>query len=224
MRKPFRAASLTLALILTVSVPPAVVALVGGWATITVEDLPEYAIAGEPLDLRFTVRQHGVELLSDLRPTVEAKSGKAIASSAARPAAKGVYVATITPPESGDWTVTIHSGFGNSKLTLLPIQAIRRGAAIPTPHMDADRGRRLFVAKGCVGCHMRNEAGLAMGETFAPELTGKRYQADFLRKFLTDPEANPTRTGTFRMPNLALKPAEIASLVAFINSDRSAGN
>jgi len=224
LKKPSRAVSLTLALVLTVAVPPAVVALMGGWATITVEDLPDYAVAGEPLNLRFTIRQHGEELMSDLRPTVEAKSGLVGASAVARPSSKGVYVATITPPDAGEWTVTIHSGLGTSKLTLLPIQAIPRGAAVPPPLSDPDRGRRLFVAKGCVGCHMRNEAGLAMGESIGPELTGKRYQADFLRRFLTDPAANPTRTGTFRMPNLALKPAEIASLVAFINSDRSAGN
>ena len=198
--------------------------LVGGWAVVTVEQLPEYAVAGEPVTLRFMVRQHGVDPLKNLRPTIDARAGgNPAASVAARPGkTAGQYVATFTPPEPGDWTLTIHSGFGNSKLTLLPIPAIRQGAPAPAALADSERGKRLFVAKGCVGCHLRSEAGLAIGEKIGPELTGKRYQAEFLRRFLADPAANPTRTGTFRMPNLLLQPAEIGALVAFINSERTA--
>jgi hypothetical protein len=36
--------------------------LAGGWAVTTVTDVPEYAIAGQPLTLSFAVRQHGVSL------------------------------------------------------------------------------------------------------------------------------------------------------------------
>ena len=53
-----------------------------------------------------------------------------------------------------------------------------------------------------------------------PVLTGKRYEAAWLRKFLADPAANATHTGTFRMPNLGLKESEIASLAAFVNAER----
>ena len=32
----------------------------GGWCVVTVDDLPEYAVAGQPLALSYTVRQHGM--------------------------------------------------------------------------------------------------------------------------------------------------------------------
>src|SRR5216117_4585908 len=51
------------------------IATFGGWAAITVEDLPDYVVARQPLVLSFMVRQHGVRPLSGLNPTVEAKSG-----------------------------------------------------------------------------------------------------------------------------------------------------
>ncbi|MGQ0701631.1 MAG: c-type cytochrome [Gemmatimonadales bacterium] len=199
----------------------------GGWAIVTVEDLPEYAVAGQPLTLRFTVRQHGVSPLAGLIPRIEAKSDNGqprVLATARQPAgrAAGQYAVTFTLPAPGEWTVTIHSGFGNSKLTLLPIPAIRHGTTAPVTLAAAERGRRLFVAKGCIGCHTRNEDGLGKGEEIAPELTGKRYQPEFLGRFLSDPAANPTRTGTFRMPNLGLGSEEIAALVTFLNGERTA--
>src|SRR3954452_10865809 len=36
--------------------------LAGDWATITIAIFPEYAVAGEPLNLTFTIRQHGQPL------------------------------------------------------------------------------------------------------------------------------------------------------------------
>ena len=202
--------------------PPAG-AFFGGWAIVTVEQVPEYVAAGEPVTLRFVVRQHGVEPMKGLRPTIEARAGGKTARAAAEPGrSTGHYVATLSLPEPGSWTLTIHSGFGTSQLTLLPIPAIRPGTTAPSALAESERGKQLFVAKGCLGCHVRNEVGLAGGETIGPELTGKRYQAEYLRRFLTDPAANPTRTGTFRMPNLALQPAEIGALVAFINGERTA--
>src|SRR5260370_1060021 len=53
----------------------AIAALFGGWAVITVEDLPDYLVAGQPVSLTFTVRQHGVRPLEAVAPTVEARSG-----------------------------------------------------------------------------------------------------------------------------------------------------
>lgn len=45
---------------------PAAAFTFGGWAVVTVEDIPEYAVAGRPFDLTFTVRQHGMGLLDKL--------------------------------------------------------------------------------------------------------------------------------------------------------------
>ena len=43
---------------------------VGGWAAVTVDDVPEYLVAGKPVTLSFVVRQHGHTPLGDLSPTV----------------------------------------------------------------------------------------------------------------------------------------------------------
>ena len=101
-------------------------AALGGWATITVEDLPEHLVSEQPATLTFTVRQHGVHLLDDLKPTLEATTaGGAVVRSAAAPAGEsGRYVAIFTLPSPGDWTIKIESGFGTSRSTLEPITAI----------------------------------------------------------------------------------------------------
>ena len=50
-------------------------AYLGGWAAITVEELPDYVVVDRPVTLTFTVRQHGVTRLSGLRPRIEARAG-----------------------------------------------------------------------------------------------------------------------------------------------------
>jgi mono/diheme cytochrome c family protein len=197
----------------------------GGWATVTVEDVPDYVEVGKPLPLTFMVRQHGVTPLKGVHPMIEARSGGNAARTMAEPGKEtGQYVAALALREPGEWTITINSGFGNSKLTLLPIRVIASGSPAPAALAADERGRRLFVSKGCVGCHTRNDVDVGAGATIGPVLTGKRYEAAWLRKFLADPAANATHSGTFRMPNLGLKQAEIGFLVAFVNAERGGGN
>jgi mono/diheme cytochrome c family protein len=201
---------------------PALPTLVGGWAIVTLEQLPDYLVVARPATLTFMVRQHGVTPLKGVHPTLEARAGNQTAQGTVVPGGKeGQYVATFTPPQPGDWTLTFHSGWGNSKLKLLPIKAIEAGGIAPVALAQAERGRQLFVAKGCVGCHVRAEGDVGSGESIGPALTGKRYQAEFLSRFLANPAANATNTGTFRMPNLGLQAAEIAALVAFVNAERT---
>jgi mono/diheme cytochrome c family protein len=197
----------------------------GGWAVITVEALPDHVVAGEPVTLAYTVRQHGVTLLGDLTGgEVTARAGdREVRAAPAAQGERGRYAATLTLPRSGDWTITIRSGFMNSQLTLLPLTAIASRGAAHAPLPDAERGRRLFVAKGCGTCHVRGELGgtLAVG----PELTGRRYPAASLATFLADPSvATPATAALARqsrggmMPNLHLTRTEIASLVAFLDA------
>jgi cytochrome c2 len=205
---------------------PSLGALMGGWATVTVDDLPDYVETGKSLTLTFMVRQHGVTPLKGVHPTLEARSGGNTARADAETGrVDGQYVATLRLAQPGDWTITINSGFGSSKLTLLPIRAIASPGVAPVALADDERGRRLFVSKGCIGCHTRADVDVGGGETIGPVLTGKRWQADFLRRFLADPAGNATHTGSFRMPNLGLKQAEIAYLAAFLNAEaRTPGN
>lgn len=199
---------------------PSLAAVVGGWATISVEQVPDYLTAGKPVTLTFMVRQHGVTPLENLHPRVAARAGKAEAEANAVPGrVAGQYSATFTPSEPGDWAITVQSGFGNSNLKLLPIRALAAGAA-PIVLTEAERGRHLFVAKGCVGCHVRADVAVEDAPAIGPELTGRRYPADFLKKFLADPASTgPARTRAGPMPNPHLTPQEIVALAEYINRE-----
>jgi mono/diheme cytochrome c family protein len=118
--------------------------------------------------------------------------------------------------------LTINSGFGSSHVDLDPIAVIGAGQSSPA-YAAAERGRRLFVAKGCVTCHMHGDVAGSGVVQVGPELTALRLPADFLQKFLADPSILPAAQQTNGgMPNLELKPAEIAALVSFINGEGAA--
>jgi cytochrome c553 len=149
------------------------------------------------------------------------KSADAQVTAVARPVGeKGHYVATLTVPSAGEYKTRIESGFGSSENNLLPLRAIAAGAQPPRPLADADRGHRLFYAKGCVTCHVRGSEGTD-GIKAGPDLTGRRYPPDYVAKFLADPDKSPLSKSIAKpwMPKLDLKDREIASLVAFINSE-----
>jgi hypothetical protein len=180
-------------------------------------------VARRPVSLTFTVRQHGVHPLTGLEPRVEATSGRLTAAAAAPAGAEaGQYTATLVLADTGDWAITIHSGFGNSSTTLLPLRAIAPDAPAPPPLAEAERGRRLFVAKGCITCHLhRDLSTTSLG--IGPELTTRRFPPEYLTRFLANPPAvYAAAAGAPQMPNLHLKAPEIAALIAFINTERHA--
>jgi len=199
----------------------------GGWAVVTVDDLPDYVVAGQPIKLSFVVRQHGMTPLDGLQPVVDAKMGSStISVKAQQPggmfsAEAGRYIATLTLPRTGEWTVTIQSGFGAQPAPTLPLRAVNSGAA-PQALSDIERGRRLFIGKGCFTCHVNTEVTTARSLSVGPELTGRRYPAVPLAKFLANPDSMQLtqlpRSQWVKMPNLGLKEREIASLVAMINT------
>jgi cytochrome c551/c552 len=194
---------------------------IGGWAVVSVDNMPEYFVAGKPLVLTFAVRQHGQSPLEGLKPSIRAKSGsKVVEGRAWELPAAGNYRATLTVPQTGDWDITIESGFGASKGKLLPLRAVDSTQKIVALHA-ADRGRQLFAAKGCVTCHVHRAVDIdAMLKDFGPELSDKRFAPDYLAKFLADPTIKPQAPNKPTMPNPVLRENEIVSLVAFINSER----
>lgn len=210
-------------------------ASLGGWAVVTVKKIPDAWIAGKPLQLTWQVRQHGVSHIEGLQPTLEARAGSRRVRGTTWPfdedGEKG-YRGRITFPEPGEWQVTIHSGFGRSRAVLIPWRVVDsvapvRGtveehlrtigvAALP----EAERGRRMFAAMGCVTCHVHRAVGIA-GEVsdVGPDLTDRRFPPDYLARFLADPSIKPPTNGK-RMPSLALRDKDIAPLVAFINAQQ----
>ena len=189
-------------------------AYAGGWAIITVNQLPEYAVAGQPLTLTFSVRQHGKTLLSELHPTIQtaAPGGRTIKVAAMRTASPGEYSARLTFPQAGEWKITIVSGFNTSTTTLPVMKVLGAGSPPPPPFSPATRGVRLFTSKGCIGCHRHVEVNPERKTDPKFDLTGKRLPADYLKKFLADPSIKPAE-----MPNLNLNSDEIEALAAFIN-------
>ncbi len=188
----------------------------GGWAVTTIHELPDYAVAGQPLTLAFTIRQHGRDPLAGLKPEVEARIGATTLRMLAEPGgAKGEYRSTLTLPSAGRWTLAVRTGFGNSQVTGLPLDVITRGAA-PVALTAAARGERLFAAKGCVTCHVDIDVG--------PPVTGRGLPGDYVSRVLADPQkALAGRRGADLMPNLHLAQGEIAALSAFLSgSSRSA--
>ncbi|HYK82095.1 MAG TPA: cytochrome c [Gemmatimonadales bacterium] len=198
---------------------PAIAAFLGGlggWAVITVEDLPDYLVAGEPVSLTFTVRQHGVRPLEALTPTIEARSGSLRERVAATPGREaGQYTASLAVPQAGSWTVTIHSGFLSSTTTLVPLEAVAASSRSLPELAETERGRRLFVAKGCATCHLHGVVG--------PDLAGVRVPPDFLKQFLANPAILAAASHqAFPMPNLHLKAGEIDALVAYLTAETPA--
>lgn len=204
---------------------PLIAAYAGGWATVTVDSLPEYLVAGRPTNITFSIRQHGMNMLGDLNPRIEASSGKSdFVARAVATNREGYYTATVTPPASGDWTLTIRSGFGKSDLTLLPIPVIANGARPVAAMALPARGHALFVAKGCATCHEHARVKGSGMYKVGTDLTVARLQPAYLEKFLADPSIKTDwKNPGSKMPNLQLKPAEIASIIAFLNANTTGG-
>jgi cytochrome c2 len=113
-------------------------------------------------------------------------------------------------------------GLGLLLLSVLPIPGLTPAAAMPTAlpasvvasPPDAEYGRALFSAKGCVVCH--HHSAVAEASTFdvgAPDLTHYPADPQFLRRWLADPKAIRPAT---RMPNLDLHQDEIEALITFL--------
>jgi mono/diheme cytochrome c family protein len=190
------------------------IAFAGGWATITLNDFPDYAVAGKPLNLTFTIRQHGQTPLAGLQPRVRATTANGRVATAVVKAGitRGEYTAALNLSEPGEWTIGIDSGFNTRAMTLPSLKVIAAGTPTPTSFSPATRGLRLFTAKGCVGCHRHIEVNPEHKTDTKFDLTGRRFQQDYLKKFLADPSIKPAE-----MPNVNLKQDEIEALAAFIN-------
>lgn len=86
-------------------------AFAGGWAVITLDELPTDVIAGQPLTIGFTVRQHGVTPLNGLYPTVTASLSQEepLNVQAQADGKPGHYTATLIFPKEGDWHWSIQA-------------------------------------------------------------------------------------------------------------------
>ncbi len=72
-------------------------------------------------------------------------------------------------------------------------------------HADVNRGRKLFYAMNCYGCHKID--GMSEG-TLGPDLTeaGKKFKIDYLWESIVEPRAN---LATSFMPKFDLSEADV---------------
>ena len=193
----------------------------GGWAVTTVEDVPELAIAGKPFDVTYTVRQHGFTLLSRLTGAVTASTGNQQRTFPAVDLGEGMYRSRVTLASAGTWTIRIHAGFGDKSGTTFTVRTLDPSTAAPPTMPAFDRGQQLFVAKGCATCHSHQLTKQSYGVQAGPDLSEPKFGAAYLQRFLSNPSTKTDWRGDARMPNLGLKPAEIMSLIAFLNREKS---
>jgi cytochrome c2 len=110
------------------------IAAAGGWAVITIDELPTEITAGRAFSIGFTVRQHGKTLRSDLKPIVRFTRSDARESfevTAQRQGDEGHYAAEIEFPGAGQWNwhVDIEQfGMITQPMPMLKVQAVPAGA------------------------------------------------------------------------------------------------
>ena len=193
----------------------------GGWAVVTVKDLPEYVVAGRQYTLEFQVRQHGRTLLNGLHPRLEMRSTQRdLGSVAAVPKGQedGTYTVTFTAPApaADRLVLTLQSGFGNSELHLYPVAVVASGASRP-PMALAERGQALFVAKGCNTCHANSDLSSRPDNTVltvGPALGGRHLPSELVIQKVKHPASET-------MPDLRLTDAEAAAIAAFVSGERA---
>jgi cytochrome c2 len=108
MKRILSALGLTFLLAMTFTIT----ALAGGWAVITLDELPGEVAANQPLEIGFMVRQHGVTPLEGRSPVITAQlagSNKSVSVLAIEEGDVGHYAATLTLPQAGEWQWNIEA-------------------------------------------------------------------------------------------------------------------
>ena len=82
---------------------------------------------------------------------------------------------------------------------------------------EPERGEHLFNAKGCATCHVEMKV-------IPVDVRSNKYDEKFVKQLLADPGAMPKRhKAGVEMPNLNLKPGEIAALAAYLAGPNTTG-
>ena len=121
------ALGLALVLFLILAIP----VFAGGWAVITLDELPMDVVAGEPLTVGFTVLQHGKTPMDGLEPTIIANLHKEqeFVVTAEPDGKPGHYTATLTFPKEGEWRWYINAFSMEQLMPMLTVSAPTRDVA-----------------------------------------------------------------------------------------------
>ena len=108
------------------------------------------------------------------------------------------------------------AGFGLYAQMPQPVLAESETALVPAIAPEA-MGEALFVAKGCIQCHVNDKVTMAENMLpMGPNLAFVKRPPEYVATWLADPPALKPDT---QMPNLHLTETEIDTLVAFLTTD-----
>jgi cytochrome c551/c552 len=198
-------------------------AFAGGWAATTIHPISRGAVAGTPLRVTFTIRQHGRTpvRIDDVALELIAPGGGKRRVQAVPLAETGRYAATVTFPRVGTWRWQVIQGwFAPQPLGTIDVAADRASAR---PPLD---GRSLFARKGCATCHAGPEGAARIGG--APDLAG-RFRGPggfaYVRQSILKPAAVVAPGGGYAgapsvMPKLEVSRAEAEALARYIVGQR----
>lgn len=151
-----RLIALSLALLATLAL--ASVAIAGGWAQVTVKEIPTDPPAGGGTPIELSVLQHGVTPVSWPTLTVvatDAASGTVVRTEAKAEGPSGSYLATIVFATAGDWTLTFESAelvmSGSAAISVAPaVAAAQPGTVAPAAAFDAAPLLLLLIAAAVI--------------------------------------------------------------------------
>lgn len=126
----FSSFRISIAIALALTLIFALPVFAGGWAVITLDDLPVGVVAGQSFTVGFTVRQHGRTPMGDLHPTITATLNKETEFVVyAEPEGKpGHYAATLTFPKEGEWRWSIQAFTMDQMMPMLSVSAPNTGS------------------------------------------------------------------------------------------------
>lgn len=125
------------------------VVLAGGWAVITLDELPAQVVTRKPVTIGFVVRQHGLTPMARLTPQITAthqETGETITTLADAQGKVGHYAATLTLPQPGLWNWSIMAFTMDQPMPALHVLA---AAPAPEPEPSAPASWPLLV--GAIG-------------------------------------------------------------------------
>ncbi|HEY4688933.1 MAG TPA: c-type cytochrome [Anaerolineae bacterium] len=121
----------------------------GGWAVVTLDELPAQVAANQPLTIGFMVRQHGRTPLDGLTPQITATragTNQSFSVTAQAQGRVGHYVATLTFPSAGMWNWSI-----DAFTFAQPMPALNVLAAAPAQNTSTGIPVSLPLAAGIAG-------------------------------------------------------------------------
>lgn len=142
----------------------------GGWAVATLDTLPNSAVAGQPLEVGFMIRQHGQTPWNYDNVKVVAQreeDGDTFAVDARPEGAAGHYAATLNFPTSGTWRWGIETGLYPERQPMPPLVVLASDSA-PATTTAPQAASPLPMLIGWLGLIGVAGGAIALARTRAP--------------------------------------------------------